>query len=72
MQKTYFHNTASVEEKTSKRKSSQFQYITQKRKVDINKLLNRVKLEEKNEKKNKLKIFSLASLFILIFGLLIF
>jgi len=57
MQKNYFHNSKInidfLETKTPIKK----QYIRKKEKVDINTLLNKVKLEEKKEKK---KIFILC------------
>ena len=51
MQKTYFHNNKSISESKVKKKTIPLQYIDQKRIVDINKLLNRVKLDRKIETK---------------------
>ena len=51
----------SVKKKVQK-KTIPLQYIDQKRIVDINKLLNRVRIEEKNETKRKITFYSLATL----------
>jgi len=54
MQKDYFHNNKSISENKGQKKTIPFKYIDQKRIVDINKLLNRVRMDEKNETKKKL------------------
>ena len=54
MKKTYFHDREHVSEKKVQKKTIPFQYIDQKRIVDINKLLNRVKTDQKNETKRKI------------------
>ena len=53
MQKTYLHDKKHLSEKKVQKKTIPLQYIDQKRIVDINKLLNRVKIDQKNEKKQK-------------------
>ena len=53
MLKSYFHNSKSITENKSQKKSTQTQYINQKINVDINILLNRIRIEEKNETKKK-------------------
>ena len=53
MQKTYFHDRKHISEKKVNKKTIPLQYIDQKRIVDINKLLNRVKIDQKNETKTK-------------------
>jgi hypothetical protein len=58
MQKTYFHNNKSISESKVKKKTIPLQYIDQKRIVDINKLLNRVKLDRKIETKRKIIFYS--------------
>ena len=54
MQKTYFHNRKHISQKKVNKKTIPLQYIDQKRIVDINKLLNRVKIDQKNETKRKI------------------
>ena len=51
MLKSYFHNSKSIDENAYEKKPLQFQKISSKSIVDINKLLNRVKLKERNETK---------------------
>jgi hypothetical protein len=58
MQKTYFH----------KSKLSQTARADIKNIVDINILLNRVKIEKKNEIKRKIIFFSLITLAVTLFG----
>ncbi|MDA9083840.1 hypothetical protein N9J90_01510 [Candidatus Pelagibacter sp.] len=54
MQKTYFHDRKHISEKKVQKKTIPLKYIDQKRIVDINKLLNRVKIDQKNENKKKI------------------
>ena len=68
MQKTYFHNTKHFSEKKVQIKNTPLQYINQKRTVDINKLLNRVRIDEKNETKRKIIFYSLIIFGISLFG----
>ena len=58
MQKTYFHDKKHISEKKAQKKTIPLKYIDQKRIVDINKLLNRVKLDRKIEKKRKIILYS--------------
>ena len=58
MQKTFFHDKKHISEKKVNKKTIQLQYIDQKRIVDINKLLNRVKIDQKNETKRKIIFYS--------------
>ena len=58
MQKTYFHDKKHISEK----KTNPLQYIDQKRVVDINKLLNRVRMDNKNNTKRKIIFYSLTIL----------
>ena len=67
MQKINFHKKILID-----KKSSQYQNTSKKNKVDINVLLNRVKIEEKNETKKKIKILVMFCFFILVSGLVIF
>ncbi|MDC0451947.1 hypothetical protein OAL65_01700 [Candidatus Pelagibacter sp.] len=58
MQKTYFHDKKHISEKKVQKKTIPLQYVDQKRIVDINKLLNRVKIHQKNETKRKIIFYS--------------
>ena len=71
MHKTYFHNNKFTDENTNKKESIQIQYNIQKRNVDINKLLNRVKENEKIAFNKKLTLLSLGTLVLCVFGLII-
>ena len=64
MQKTYFHNGKSISQNINTKKLSKAQNISEKQVVDINKLLNRVKIDQKNETKRKIIFYSFV-----IFGL---
>ena len=57
-----FDNNKSKSESKSRKKNIPVQYIDQKRIVDINKLLNRVKIDQKNETKRKIIFYSLTIL----------
>ena len=54
MQKTYFHDNQHISEKNDQKKAITVEQIKQKRRVDINKLLNRVRIEKKDENKRKI------------------
>tara|TARA_B100000795_G_scaffold247845_1_gene214309 strand:+ start:502 stop:729 length:228 start_codon:yes stop_codon:yes gene_type:complete len=58
MQKNIFHNNQSTNNNISKTKLLQVQNVKQKKIVDINKLLNRVRVDKKNEMKKKVIFFS--------------
>ena len=62
MQKTYFHDKKNVSKNKVQKKTIPVQYIDQKRIVDINKLLNRVRIDEKNDTKKKIIFYSLTIL----------
>jgi len=62
MQKAYFHDRKHNSEKKVQKKTIPLQYIDQNRIVDINKLLNRVRTDEKNETKRKIIFYSLTTL----------
>ncbi|MDB9941164.1 hypothetical protein OAD17_03845 [Candidatus Pelagibacter sp.] len=57
-----FDNNKSKSESKGRKKNIPVQYIDQKRIVDINKLLNRVKIDQKNETKRKIIFYSLTTL----------
>jgi hypothetical protein len=71
MQKTYFHDKKHISEKKVQKKTIPLQYIDQKRIVDINKLLNKVKIDQKNEKKRKIIFYSSTVLGLSLLGTLI-
>jgi len=71
MQKTYFHDRKHISEKKVNKKTIQLQYIDQKRIVDINKLLNRVKIDQKNETKRKIIFYNSTILGLSLLGTLI-
>jgi hypothetical protein len=62
MQKTYFHNNKSIIENNNQTKNISIQNIDQKRNVDINKLLNRIKIEKKNDIKKNIFFYSAVTL----------
>ena len=68
MQKAYFHDRKHNSEKKVQKKTIPLQYIDQKRIVDINKLLNRVKTDQKNETKQKIIFYSLTTLVLGLFS----
>ena len=67
MQKNYYHNDKFVIEKKNQKKIISSEYINPNRKVDIFKLLNRVRLEKKIETKNNIIFYSLAVLMMIFF-----
>ena len=71
MQKTYFHDKKHISEKKVQKKTIPLQYIDQKRTVDINKLLNRVKIDQKNETKRKIIFYTFVILGLSLLGTLI-
>ena len=71
MQKNYFHDRKHTIEKKVQKKTIPLQYIDQKRIVDINKLLNRVKIDQKNETKRKIIFYSSTVLGLSLLGTLI-
>ena len=68
MNKGIFYNQRSITENSETKKVSTVSYVSKKNKVDINKLLNRVKIEKKNEIKQKIIFFSLTTLAVTLFG----
>ena len=68
MQKTYFHNYKLSNKNKDIKKNLQLADTNIKRVVDINILLNRVKVEEKNEIKRKIIFYSFITLILILFG----
>ena len=54
MRKVYFHNEKSIDQNINTKRLSEAQQVSEKQVVDINKLLNRVKIDQKNETKRKI------------------
>ena len=67
----YFHNNKSIDQNINTKKLSKVQHIGEKQIVDINKLLNRVKINQKNEIKQKIIFYSFSILGLSLFGTLI-
>ena len=67
MHKTYFHNQKLSSENKHKKEIVYSPHIKQKINVDINKLLNRIKVEKKKENKKQLIFYSsvISVLFVL-------
>ena len=64
--------SSSVKEKMIEKYKDQDQDITPPKRTDINLLLNRVKVNQKNESRKKIYFSAAASTGLIIFGLLIF
>ena len=67
----YFHNNKSIDQNINTKKLSKVQNISEKQVVDINKLLNRIKIDHKNETKRKIILYSLSILGLSLLGTLI-
>jgi len=68
MQKVYFHNGRYDSEKKVQKKTIPLQFTDKKNIVDINKLLNRVKIDKKNETKRKIIFYSSSALVLGLFS----
>jgi hypothetical protein len=68
MSKPYFHNSKSIDENKDKKKTIQISKIDTKNIVDINILLNRVRIEEKNKTKKKFIFFSFTVISLSLFA----
>ena len=71
MPKVYFHNKKSVDQNINTKRLSVAQQIDKKQVVDINKLLNRVKIDQKNETKRKIIFYSFVTMGLFLIGTLI-
>ena len=67
----FYHNEKSIDQNINTKKLSKAQNISEKQVVDINKLLNRVKIDQKNETKRKLIFYSFTILSLSLLGTLI-
>jgi hypothetical protein len=71
MRKVYFHNDKSIDQNINTKRLSEVQHVSEKQVVDINKLLNRVKIDQKNETKRKIIFYSSTVLGLSLLGTLI-
>ena len=71
MPKVYFHNEKSIDQNINTKRLSEVQHVNEKQVVDINKLLNRVKIDKKNETKRKIIFYSSTVLGLSLLGTLI-
>ena len=71
MPKVYFHNEKSIDQNINTKRLSEAQHIGERQVVDINKLLNRVKIEQKKESKKKIIFYFLTIITLLLFSILI-
>ena len=71
MPKVYFHNEKSIDQNINTKRLSDAQHINERQVVDINKLLNRVKIDQKNETKRKIIFYSFVILGLSLLGTLI-
>jgi hypothetical protein len=62
MRKVYFHNKKLIDQNINTKRLSEAQHICERQVVDINKLLNRVKIDQKNETKRKIIFYSFVIL----------
>ena len=71
MQKVYYHNGKSIDQNINTKRLSEAQHVSEKQVVDINNLLNRVKIDQKNETKRKIIFYSSTVLGLSLLGTLI-
>ena len=71
MLKNVFHNNKIFNKNLEKKELSQVIKINQKEVVDINKLLNRVKINSYNDKKQKIIFFITLTLLFILVGIFI-
>ena len=71
MRKVYFHHGKSIDQNINTKRLSEAQHIGERQVVDINKLLNRVKIDQKNETRRKIIFYSLTIITLLLFSILI-
>ena len=71
MRKVYFHNDKSIDQNINTKRLSETQHVSEKQVVDINKLLNRVKIDQKNETKQKMIFYSFIIMGLSLLGTLI-
>jgi len=62
MRKVFYYKEKSIDQNINTKKLFKAQNISEKQVVDINKLLNRVKIDKRNETKKKFFFYSLTIL----------
>tara|TARA_B100000767_G_scaffold256829_1_gene264205 strand:+ start:378 stop:602 length:225 start_codon:yes stop_codon:yes gene_type:complete len=72
VQKTYFHNHISTAEDKDEKKTVFSHHIRKKINVDINILLNRIKIEKKKDNKRKFIFYSSVTSVLLFLTYIIF
>ena len=70
-EKCIFHNEKLINQNINTKRLSEAQHVNEKQVVDINKLLNRVKTDQKSETKRKIIFYSLVILGLSLLGTLI-
>tara|TARA_B100000767_G_scaffold259506_1_gene269314 strand:+ start:455 stop:682 length:228 start_codon:yes stop_codon:yes gene_type:complete len=68
MSKVYTYNKKLIHQNINSKRLSGAQYIGERQVVDINKLLNRVRIDKKNETKQKIIFYTLAVLGLSLLG----
>ena len=71
MDNNIFHNSKSIEKKLDVKKFSYLHKLDKNKVVDINNLLNRVKVSEKDEKKQRIIFFSFGILLLTSMGIFV-
>ena len=60
MRKVFYHNEKSIDQNINTKRLSEAQHVSKKQVVDINKLLNRVKINQRKEAIKKITFYSLT------------
>ena len=71
MKKVFYYKERLIDQNINTKKLFKAQNINEKQVVDINKLLNRVKIDQKNETKQKIIFYSFIILGLSLLGALI-
>jgi len=71
MQSKIFHNTKYLEENLIVKNTTQVSYLHPKINVDVNKLLNKVKINEQSEKKKRVLFFCLGIILLSLMGIFV-
>ncbi len=71
MTKSYFHNYRSTSEIKNEKRLSQTLNVETQNAVNINILLNRVKIEKKNETRRKIFFFSFTTFSLILFAIFV-
>ena len=71
MNKVYSHNSEISQQNKETRSNNQYENLNSRKRVDINILLNRIKLNNKNKYKEKIILLSIVILCVGVMGVLI-